>query len=546
VSDATIPGPSRAWHRLKALGFASPLYRLTLGSRAPERLVAMPADPWPGDEARGNAMFQGRFRFAGREAQAPNQPPWRLRPGDAAWTRALHGFEWLGDFAAVEAGAAGQHARRLVRSWIELCGEWEPEYWEPELLARRLVAWTGHAGFLLDGADEPFRHQFLASLDRQLRHLGRAAGGVASGRPSVTVALALVSGGLALPDGGAKAERGMRLLQRELASGVAPDGGHPSRSPSLQMAVLRDFVRFRECLLAASREVPNELQNAIDRMAPMLRAFCHGDGGLALFNGGFEEEAEAVAATLDRSGAEGRALNNAPHSGFQRLVAGRSIVVMDTGSQVSAALAPGAHAGAQSFEFSRGRHRVVVNCGSGQGRDPEWHAAMRVSAAHSTLIVDDTNNAELPAPGRAGRSPAGQVERNEDEAGNIWVESTHDGYRQDFGLRHRRRLYLDASGEDLRGEDRLLAELAEARERPFNIRFHLHPAIQASLVQAGAQALLRLPSGEGWRFRASGGEVGLEESVYLGRRDELRRTEQIVVRTDAEGATTVKWAFRKV
>ena len=32
----------------------------------------------------------------------------------------------------------------------------------------------------------------------------------------------------------------------------------------------------------------------------------------------------------------------------------------------------------------------------------------------------------------------------------------------------------------------------------------------------GGGILLKLPSGEGWRFRAGGGAAGLEESVYLG------------------------------
>ncbi len=380
MSDSVLPGGSNVWHRLKTLGYASPLYRLTLGGRAPGHLVSTPADPWPGDAERGNAMFQGRFRFAGREARAPNQPPWRLRPEDESWTRALHGFVWLRDFAAVGGPAAGQHARRLVRSWIELCGEWEPAFWEPEVLARRLVAWLGQAGFLLDGADEDFRRDFLASLDRQLRHLGRAQGGVGTGPAALAVALGLASGGLALSEGRAKAERGLALLLRVLAAAIAPDGGHRSRSPSVQMAVLRDLVQFRDCLLAASREVPVELRNAIDRMAPMLRCFRHGDGGLALFNGGFEETAAAVELTLARAGAEGQASLGAPHSGFQRLAAGASVVVMDTGPGLVAP-GPGGHAGGQSFEFSRGRHRLVVNCGSGVDRDPEWRAAMRVSAA---------------------------------------------------------------------------------------------------------------------------------------------------------------------
>ena len=548
MSDTVLGGPARAWHRLKSLGYASPFYRMTLGHGAPSGLALALEDPWEGDPERGNAMFQGRFRFAGLEATAPNQPPWRLRPDAPEWTRELHGFAWLRHFRAVGGTAAVQHARRLVRSWIDLCGDWEPLIWDVDVVGRRLVAWVGQAGFLLDGADEAFRAQFLESLHRQWRHLGRDAGSAAPGAPALAAALGLLLGALALGGREAKTARGLGLLQRELEAQVLADGGHVSRSPSRQMQVLRELVWLRDAFKAAEREVPEALQIAIDRMAPVLRAFRHGDGALALFNGGFEETPEAVEATLVRAEADGAPLANASHSGFQRLSAGRSVLIADTGAAPGTPLPPEGHAGALSFEFSSGRQRLVVNCGSGLGRDAAWRSAMRVTAAHSALVVEDTNNMELPGPGRrAPKAPGVKVERNQDDDGNVWLDVRHMGYAEILGLTHRRRLYLAAGGQDLRGEDRLVPGRSDALEREFRIRFHLHPAVKASLVEDGTQVLLGLKSGEGWRFRASGARAAIEESIYLGRRDNIRRTEQVVLSGRLAGDhVAVKWAFRKL
>lgn len=546
MSEYVLSGPQRAWHRLKRFGYASPLYRLVLSGRPPDALAPLPPDPWPGDPEIGNAMFQGRFRFAGTEATAPNQPPWRLHPEDADWSRELHGFTWLRHFSAVGGQAAAQHARRLVRSWIDLCGEWEPVFWDVDVLAHRLAAWIGHADFLLQDADAYFRQQFLASLDRQLRHLGRAAGAAPPGEPALAVAVGLVLGSLALSESGPRLGRGLAMLRRELAQQLAPDGGHRSRAPSQHMEVLRQVLHVREALAASGREISSELQHAIDRMTPMLKAFRHGDGGLALFNGGYEAHADDVALTLAHADGQVRALDNAPHSGFQRLAAAASVVIVDCGPPEGAPIPPEAHAGGLSFEFSAGRYRMVVNCGSGLGRNRAWQTAMRVTAAHSTLVVEDSNNMELPGRGRL-RAPAVAVERNEDEAGNVWLEMDHDGYRHRFGLRHLRRLYLAATGADLRGEDRLVAERADGPEREFRIRFHLHPEVHTNLAQGGAQALLKLPSGQGWRFRASGAVLTLEESVYLGRRDAVRRSEQLVLSGVVSGQEiSVRWAFRAI
>ena len=508
--------------------FALPPYRLTLGGKAPAALAASPIDPWPGDARRADLLFQGHFRFAGKTAEAPNQPPWRLLPNEPEWLAALHGFAWLRDFAAAGGASAQAHARRLVRSWIELCGEWDPVLWAPGVQGRRLLSWVGHAAFLLEDAEPAFRDAFLRSLARQLRHLSRAAR-VVEGEDALVAATGVVAAAAALGDG-RRLDRGLARLARETDRQIGADGGHLSRRPDGQMQALRDLVAAREAVRAAGRETPDPLQVAIDRMGPMLRAFRHGDGGLALFNGGFEAAAEAVDLTLARADARGKALDNAPHAGFQRLAARKTALIADVG-------VGGAHAGCLSFELSVGKRRLVVNCGSGRWRSGAWAAAAKATAAHSTLIVDDTSSAPS----------AVEVERSQDETGSLWLDLAHDGYLANLALRHRRRLFLDASGADLRGEDCLEGEgLARHSGRRFALRFHLHPEVQASLVQGGGHVLLKLSSGPGWRFRAAGGTVSLEDSVYLGRPDEIRRSKQIVVGGAlAPDMVPLKWAFRQ-
>ena len=118
---------------------------------------------------------------------------------------------------------------------------------------------------------------------------------------------------------------------------------------------------------------------------------------------------------------------------------------------------------------------------------------------------------------------------------------SHDGYRQRFGLIHARELYLAADGEDLRGEDKLTGRSGAA----FVVRFHLHPAVEPQLVQDDSAALLRLPSGLVWRLRATGAEMSLAESIYLGS-GELKKTQQIVLSgTTGTSGASVRWAIRR-
>ena len=126
-------------------------------------------------------------------------------------------------------------------------------------------------------------------------------------------------------------------------------------------------------------------------------------------------------------------------------------------------------------------------------------------------------------------------------AGAHWLEVSHDGWVKPFGAVHRRRLYLSENGDDLRGEDMVEA----AAPQPYAIRFHLHPSVNATMQRDGEAVLLRLPSGAGWRLRADGAPIALEESVYLGGA-EARRTEQVVLGGRQDGPQYVKWAISKV
>jgi uncharacterized heparinase superfamily protein len=276
-------------------------------------------------------------------------------------------------------------------------------------------------------------------------------------------------------------------------------------------------------------------------MAPMLRFFRHGDRRLALFNGALEEDGVLIDLVLTRSESKGRAPAQAPDSGFHRLVAEKALVIVDTGAPPPPGFDEEAHAGTLSFELSHERERIIVNCGGYRGAKANWRRVARTSAAHSVLVVADTNSTEIREDGTLGRVPGSVTCEHHEDGGRQWIMGGHDGYRERFGLTYARQMFLAANGEDLRGEDRL-SGLPGAR---FAVRFHLHPAVQASLVEDGGSALLRLPSGSIWRLRSAGAEISLGESIYLGS-GEARKTQQVVLSGSVppEGAS-VRWAIRR-
>jgi len=515
---------------------------MVLSGRVPPHLTCVPPDVWAGVAERGQALLHGQYPFGGQVLKG-EFPDWLDDAAGPAWLAAMHGFDWLRDLRAVGGDAARRQARVLVNHWVEMQGHWHPVSWAPDLLGQRVASWIGQHDFFLASADDLLRAKVFDSLARQMRHLHRMLPGRLKGSALLLALKGLAYGGLCLPGFEKSAARATALLVRELPRQILADGGHVERSPLVQLEVLRHLVDLRGAYRTARVEVPTALQHAIDRMAPTVRFFRHGDGGLALFNGAVEQGADAVDVVLAQADARGRPLKSLTHTGFERLAAGPTVVLLDAGAPPGPGLDRAAHAGTLSFEMSVGVERLIVNCGAHPAEVGPWRAALAATAAHSTAVLADTNSAGVVEAGGLSRRPGRVEHKRQDAAAGILVEASHDGYRETSGLVHHRRLYLATSGEDLRGEDRLDG----AGGVPFTLRFHLHPAVQVYAGDTPDSLWLRLEAGGDWRFRAVGGSVELTESVYLGHGGpDPVPTWQITVKgTTDRGGTLVKWVLQR-
>ena len=562
----------RARDAVFARMYSSWLYGQTLRGPMPDHMILYPEDLRPGRVEAADAMFQGRWYLPGGQVRLnAGGSPFSAGVPSETWEEELYGFSWLRHFSTAGGNAARDFARKLVADWITVSGTWHKAGWQPHVIGRRLTSWVANGALIIDGSDLIYRSGLLRSMARQARHLSRIASMAPAGEPRMTAAMGLTFSGLCLSEGRKRLVKGLRLLCAELDRQILPDGGHVSRNPAAQLSILLDLISLRDAMTARRIEVPKPVRDAIDRMMPMLRFFRHGDGRLALFNGANEGPDGAIDAALARDDTKGRPFGLAPHSGYQRMAVGQTLLIIDTGTPPPGMHSHLAHAGALSFELSSGKSRIIVNCGATRILGEDWEAASRATAAHSTLVVSDTSSARV-LRNRVSRALLGprilegptEVEsRREENEGGIWITASHNGYADLFGVNHRRQLFLSKDGEDLRGED--LIEPApktrafpwqrrfwrrEPESLPFTLSFHLHPDARASLAHDGSHVLIRLPKGEGWRFRlkSSGeSELKIEESVYLGSGDSTRRGERIAVSGHIfRGEARLNWALKKV
>ena len=506
-------------------------------SRIPEGPALPVRDPWPGEPALGARLLKGELELDGA-AMVLRPGAWADSSANALLRAHAHGFSWLRDLRALGTDSARMRARALIADWIA-APQHEALAWRPDVIGARIAAWLGHHDFFAASADDTFRQKLMASLVAQSRSLSAALPAEEVDARALAGLKGLIAAAVALPGLSALLTRALRFLPQAIGGQLLGDGCQAQRSPAVQLAALQDLIEIRAMLQAAQATPPAALGAAIERMAPALRALRHGDGGLALFNGSTEGVGSLIDLVLTQSGRGGRVPAGLTEGGFHRLQAGRTMLIIDGGPPPPAGLDRFAHAGTLGMEISTGKDRLIVNCGAAPAASTEWRDALRATAAHSTLVIADTNSSELRPEGLGRRPEKVEVQRQEAN-GAHWLEASHDGYMKPFGALHRRRIYLAESGEDIRGEDSVEA----ATPQPYTIRFHLHPSVVASLQQGNEAVLLRTASG-GWRLRADGPRLAIEESVYFGG-GEPRRSEQVVMTGLADGPQLVKWALTRV
>ncbi len=527
-----------------------------LPSRA-DQLIIAPQDLRTTDATRAAEVYAGRFVFAGKIVTCHGRSIFEVEPPSEDWEAALLGFGWLRHMRAADSALTRANARSLIEDWLAVQGKTSRTAWRADVLARRVISLLSQAPLVLSDTDSKFYRRFLRDLTGEIRYLRYTMIDIADGLPRLQVQIALGYAALCLANQARHIRTATRKLSEELQRQILPDGGHISRNPGALIELLLDLLPLRQAFTARNIAPPPALLNAIDRMMPMLRFFRHGDGNFALFNGMSNTPSDQVATLLAYDDAHGNPMSSMPHSGFQRLDAGATTLIMDCGPPPPPAISLEAHAGCLAFELSAGTSRIVTNCGMpATGRD-NWRAFARGTAAHSTLVFHGTSSCQFVeyaamkrmlhgAPIMRGPSLV-EVSREQVANGTL-LTTSHDGYVPQFDLVHRRVLLMATDGSRLDGEDTLVASGGhplKAGQDDFAIRFHLHPSIKASRLSDARGVMLVLPNREVWTFEALDDRVELEESVFLAGTDGPRRTTQIVIQQQARQVMSVRWSFAR-
>jgi uncharacterized heparinase superfamily protein len=509
--------------------------------------AAAPRDPRPANPARGQAILDGQFTFAGLtlDTEGPGGDPWNRASPSRAFAVLLHGLDWLGDVVAAPDGARA--ALSLALGWQATFGRWNAFSWSPPILERRLFNLCCHMQALLSEASAEETRVLLDGLARQARRL--LAEPQEPPRAAERAAAAALAGCVLADEAGAGLrEQALRRLHAALPVTVLADGVHASRSPEAGLELLLDLRALDDGLNQLGIQPSQVLMRAIDRLTGALRLLTLADGALPAMQGGEAGDPARIAAARGQDAAAGAPPTRLPHGGYA-LLSGRNLqVLVDVAAPAAGSWSQTACAQPLAFEVVAGSQRLIT----GAGWSPRVPDAsnLRLTAAGSCAAIGEAS-AGRPLHGLRARvlgprliGAAGRVEgRRHDRDAAAWLDYSHDGWARDFGLIHDRRLYLDMAADDLRGEDTLRPASARSRPRPglLIVRFPLHPRVDGSVGADHRSVLLRTAEGA-WRLRTDAPDVSVEPATHLVDGGP-HAASQIVLKTPMrrDGAARIRW-----
>ncbi len=519
-----------AWLR-KQMGaelFGMPGYRLTLKGPVPDGFLAAPHDARTPSPIIGKAILSGRFAIAGaRMSVQGSGDPWNRPSPTRAFAVELHRFGWLASLIT-QGDEGAREAVRLYLLWQKTFKGWTPFTWGEEILPRRLINLSMFARRMATQASPEDVILLSQSLAEQGRHLLRLNHNPAW-QTSKAVALVALGSVLSGRVGDSFRSKGLKLLPKTLKRAVLSDGCPASRSPEDGLNLLNDLLLIEDGLSQRGIAVPEFIEAYIERLSRFVRTLSHPDGSLCAFQGSESllEDQIIPALVRDEARAAATGLPNQLEQGRYHRMLGRSIsVYVDAGESRTGPFGAAGCDYPMTFEVSGGRDKLIVS--------PGWsplqsdRQALRVVGAANTLTIGE-GAILAPVTGRFGELLNFALEglryrvrsrRVEAEESGTLLELEHEGWRPRYGLKHERRLYVDALRDELRGEDRLTpmeTKKGMLEAAPFTIRFLLHPEVQASMARDKKSVLLRGPGGRGWWLRHDARDVTFEIGTVFER-----------------------------
>ena len=321
-------------------------------------------------------------------------------------------------------------------------------------------------------------------------------------------------------------------------------GMHKSYNVLEHSKFINNLNEIKNILLFFNSENSDLFDETILKMTSLLNEYFHDDGSIPLFNGSNNIYTKIIYDNLIKeSYLKKRHFTNI-ENGIAFYSDKNKKIFFDVVQPSKNVIASNLSAGTLSIELSGFGEKIFTNCGASEsfGKNPEY---LRYSAAHSTIILQNTNISEIKEGNPHIKFPQSVVFRNETSLEKEVFEGSHNGYLRKFNKIIKRKLIINKNLNKFEGEDSFISYKNNTNRSIYHIRFHLAEGITFNFTNNKKNIILKTKLNNIWLFKSEV-ELIVEDSILVDN-NVTKPTKQIVIKGVLSGKKIIKkWSLEKI
>ncbi len=318
---------------------------------------------------------------------------------------------------------------------------------------------------------------------------------------------------------------------------------HKSYNILEQAKAINDINEIISMLLNFKNEVPEILYLTKIKMEVVLAQYFHKDGTVALFNGTNNYNLEKIKLAFKKKQNIRKIKFPDNTNGIFYYEDRHKKIFLDCVQPTRTFHSKKLSAGTLSIEFSSDTEKIITNCGTLE-KNTGKAAYLRYSAAHSTIVLENTNISEIRENQPQIKFPQSVSLKKHEERSKHIIEASHNGYIKNYKKIIKRKIHFLEDKNYLKGEDSIISSISKNREVIFHIRFHILPNINITQTNSKKSIILKTKNNAIWLFKANK-DLALEESVFMDKND-VKETKQIVIKgITKQNREKIQWSLSK-
>ena len=321
-------------------------------------------------------------------------------------------------------------------------------------------------------------------------------------------------------------------------------GMHKSYNILEHSKFINNLNELKSILLFFNIKQSNIFDELILKMTSILNEYFHNDGSLPLFNGSNNIYTKIIYKTLNKDTYLVKRNFSNINNGIAFYGDKHKKIFFEVVQPNQDLISSNLSAGTLSIELSGYGEKIITNCGASESYrgNPEY---LRYSAAHSTIILQNTNISEIKEGNPHIKFPQSVVFRKESNNDQEIFVGSHNGYIKKFNKIIRRKLIISKHKNKLVGEDTIISNKNFKEKLIFHIRFHLANEMAYNFTNNKKNIILKTKLNNIWLFNCDT-ELFIEDSILVDS-NYTKPIKQIVIKGIInENKTIRQWSLEKI